>query len=475
MSFNYQNKLIQQVVEGRRMVVAKYGAGKCRVGLLAADILARKDSIGGLVLILCPPRNVRTWITQARRWIPNQCPTLERDVNSPQLTQHIRQKGTDNHFLILANTRLYGNLDTLAYLKPDVIIYDESTVMKNHKTRFFGNAMALVKAVPDAHRIAMTGDPTPEHESEIWSQFQFCYGDRNPYGRTYYQFMNRWFIRSDFVWTIRLEKSAEFMAVFDRYSCRMDEDDVAEHQAEVGVEEQYQVFMYKPSTLQMQLLEGLQREWALPIVVGAVDKEEYWHSISILHKQMQIASGFYYTKGDPLLEKSSPHYLPLAGRPKQVKLRAVVDWLLQNDHKRIVIWHLYKADLAIITAGLQGLAPLIGTSDNLDQFAKEPKDGEEPLVIVLSLASARGINDLTTASADIFFSNSFSQEVRNQAEKRLPRPGQTNRQVLHIDLAANDLADYKVVLALQTKQMTPERANTIVRETFEQTFQETKQ
>ena len=79
---------------------------------------------------------------------------------------------------------------------------------------------------------------------------------------------------------------------------------------------------------------------------------------------------------------------------------------------------------------------------------------------------SEGFNELAVADTAIFFSNDFSQEKRNQAEGRLPRPNNPADMVFHIDLASQDGRDLEVVTALQSKNLTKERLATITNKYF---------
>lgn len=462
MSYHYQDKLIKQFKAGRRMGVSAYGSGKCRMSLLATWELCPPS---GLIVVLCPSRNLRTWMADAVKWLPGEAKHVEVDPHAPQIATAFRCQNPDKHLLVLSQRSLRSLIDHLAYLAPFAVILDESTVIKNPRSNVSVHAHKLARGLPNTMRICLAGNPTPEHPSEIWSQFEFCYAPNNPLGRTYYKFLNQFFLRADHQWALRLDREEELMRIFDLWSARMDEEDLEEHKLNVGVEEKYQTVLYQASNTQKALMEQLQLKWSLPSEDSDSGVDEYWHTMSILHKSLQIADGFYYTSGDPALEKKKP--IRLTNNPKAYALHGLINDLVLKGHRRIVVWHQYRADRFEIESWIRQHWQVLGDRESdFDQFMLEPSPYESPLVIVLPLACARGINDLITASVGIFFSNSFRQEIRDQAEKRLPRPGQKNKTVLHIDLACTELADHRVVMALQNKAMNDQRCNEIVTEMF---------
>lgn len=461
MSYNYQEKLIAQIRDGRRLVVARYGAGKCRVSF---EVAKHTVSTGGLVVVFCPRRNVRTWQKEAALWF-GEAGRPYLDYHDYELTPHARLC-SDQRYLLLMKYPKAKEFKTfvqqLVYLKPDLVILDESTAIKNIKSLRSQYMQKIAAALPQTIRLCLTGDPAPENLTELWAQFEFCYTPYNPLGHSYYRFLNKWMLKADYQWVLRVDKAAEFRELFDKYTCRLDEEDVEEIKENLGVVETYQTVLYKPSKRQLELMYGLQENWSLPISLESYRQEEYWHTMSILHKSAQIANGFYYVKGEMDAVKKIGKPIRLPENPKGTKLKELTELLQTQGHSRIVVWYAYRADLFEIEKSIgfvYGDCPL-----HLEIFAS---DSARQMVIALQVSAARGLNDLKTSAIGIFYSNLLSQEMRNQAEGRLPRPGQKANIIVHIDLACEQLADYHIVTALQNKQLTPERCQTIAVELLE--------
>ena len=84
------------------------------------------------------------------------------------------------------------------------------------------------------------------------------------------------------------------------------------------------------------------------------------------------------------------------------------------------------------------------------------------MVITMPINMSQGLNELVAADTNIFYSNSYSQETRSQAQARSNRLGQTSDFINHIDLCSPDMIDYEIVTALQGKNLTSARLDTIV-------------
>src|SRR5690606_38015207 len=82
--------------------------------------------------------------------------------------------------------------------------------------------------------------------------------------------------------------------------------------------------------------------------------------------------------------------------------------------------------------------------------------------IIMPITVSQGFNELVGADVAVYFSNVYSQELRNQAEHRIDRLGQKFPTITHVDLCGDHMGDAEVITALQCKNFSPERANAIV-------------
>jgi len=124
------------------------------------------------------------------------------------------------------------------------------------------------------------------------------------------------------------------------------------------------------------------------------------------------------------------------------------------------VWRAFRAEDLMIQNALAPLGCVIGPAESsILQFMDDPNIH----VIVMPLACGQGLNELVKANANLFFSNVFSQESRDQAEARIVRSGQTADIVVHIDFMSPEQRDADVVAALQSKTMSKNTVVEIVR------------
>jgi hypothetical protein len=316
----------------------------------------------------------------------------------------------------------------------------------------------------------LSGKPMPEAPFEIWSQYEFCYPRRNPLGQTYYTFLNRWFIKAGHDWALRLDRRDEFYQVVGRHCLEFDLRDLEEWRKVVGVNDaRYLIETYEESSEQRNLLDYMYENWALPRtleildtedeyddcdqgVIGDVGDIEFNYTMSLQSKARQIASGFYYTpEGDVVELRHNPKLALLGG--------LVEDLIREKPNRAIVVWQLYKAERPQLLDLFEriGVHAVLGPSpEALAQFATKAAQA-----IIMPATSTQGFNELVRADTNIFYSSPYSTELREQAESRLVRIGQTSEVVNHIDLCSPRLIDRDIITALQTKSLSTARLKAI--------------
>lgn len=457
--YDYQKRPATDAMQ-RRLIVVPYGAGKTAITLTAM----RREynaTTPFVALIASPKRNIRTWRNEIAKWWPNLVIVGHNDIESFGIT------GDEKPFVIIATHQwIRDNEDTLQRLTqqfaPFAFVCDESTVIKNPKAGvtavFHYLANTWQTGGYQTRCIALTGNPVPEAYQEIWAQFQFCYGRRNPFGDSFYKFSNHWFLKTDYSYVLRHEKEARFISIVDQYSTTLNAEEYAAFREKVGVEKRnYIIETYEPNAEQSRLLAYLRKHWALP-GDGKPDTD-FNYVMQLASKEQQICGGFYYdVDGGDVWLSQTPAKLHL--------LNEIVTELVAQGEQRIIIWHYFDAEALIILNAVLNAVPADDTT--LVMFSQQPAVTDPPLIIVVPVGMARGLNDLVTAQYAIIYSNSYKQEMRDQLEARTDRLGQTASSTFYIDLASPNCIDMAIVVALQSKNLTEDRMATVVRERYPQ-------
>lgn len=482
--FPYQQRVLSNWSDRRALAVLPYGSGKSRIAAtLAVDHIGsdtNSTDFRVVAVVFCRPRNVGTWRREWCKWYPQvQVFTTDTLEALEQQLQDDAVAGTFTPTVLLVphhqmRTQFEGLMRFIRTWSPGSLILDESTRIKYPKTQMTERAIQLSEsAAPDCRRMAFTGRAMPESPENIWSQFAFVYPRANPLGSSFYGFQRKWFLKTDYGYALRLDLQHAFDALIARHTHTFTAEDHEELRRVVGdVRVQYVLEQYEESAEQRKLLDHLYTTWSLPAdpqeneeapfdtPLTEAEMVEYNHAMSILQKAQQIASGFYYTPDH------TPRYLDK--NPKLTLCIEVLEQLLAEDpQRRIIIWQLYEAERHMLALALQGagIRHVFGPSEEaLRVFMAGDTEGfKGPSVIVMPATITEGFNELVGADTEIFYSQSYSQEMRDQAEARIKRIGQTASTITYIDLASARLADMEVIVALQAKAFTPERARAIVR------------
>lgn len=178
-------------------------------------------------------------------------------------------------------------------------------------------------------------------------------------------------------------------------------------------------------------------------------KETPFTKLVAVQKLAQITSGYY-------LHPEADEPVRIEGEnPKLNLLVERVQAIVVNGEK-VIVWARYRVEIEDICKRLDAANVAYvqyhgGTSQKdrlsaIDEF----ENGEAKVFVGNQQAGGTGIN-LVAASFVIYFSNNFSLRDRLQSEDRAHRIGQT-KNVVYINLVAQDTIDEKVVAALINKQ-----------------------
>lgn len=469
----YQKKAIKDfVTRDINCVFMGYGSGKTRTAISCTTWHQDDRNFPMTGIVFCRGHNVLTWEVELAKWADHiTVYSGEKDQGINNFLEDHRDNCVPRHaVLIVPHHRIASLHERLHHIitsrTPAALMMDESTKIKNSKTKTFKSARSLadVARKHSTRMICLTGNPTPERPEEIWTQFQFAYGDKNPFGNSEYAFLHNWFIKHDYGYALRLERITEFGAVVAQYSSQLSREDREELRKEIGVYPPvYSTEYYTVTTKQKKWLEHLYENWSLPLNPNDESEGEEWYSytMSLAMKAQQICSEFYYTGEEKKVVSIQPVLKDGYG-VKASLLKSILEQLIEEkSSRRVIVWHRFRAELPGISQAIEkaDLTFVVGPRrEALMDFTLE--DG--PQVIIMPTAVTEGLNELVRADSTIFYSNEYSQERRDQAEARTRRPGQQSDTLNFIDLAAPHMMDLEIVTALQGKNLTPERLNTII-------------
>lgn len=166
-------------------------------------------------------------------------------------------------------------------------------------------------------------------------------------------------------------------------------------------------------------------------------------ALGALTKLQQITSGFVNIEGNPVL-------LPAEDNPRMALLKTIVEGL----QGKFIVWARYREELRQIASALHdfGVVQYHGGVSNADREAAVDDFQNGAPRCFLGQAQSGGIGlTLTAAETVIYFSNDFNLGTRLQSEDRAHRIG-TKKNVVYIDLVAQDTVDIGIANTLQRKE-----------------------
>lgn len=170
------SRLVYESLKGpqaNQLVVLSPGLGKTVVSLMAARLLHFKN-----VLVVCIKDLMRQWQDEEEKWFG------ERTFGK------LHKAVPDGEGWYVANyDTVVGNNYQSAFLKHkwDLVILDESVLVKNRRTRRFKKLLELRMQGPRIWELS--GSPTTRYPDDLWAQMHLLYPEAF---RSYWRFAKRY-------------------------------------------------------------------------------------------------------------------------------------------------------------------------------------------------------------------------------------------------------------------------------------------
>ena len=181
------------------------------------------------------------------------------------------------------------------------------------------------------------------------------------------------------------------------------------------------------------------------------------HVFAKLTKLAEAANGWIYNNAGKAIE--------LPWNPKLDRVKEIIGDI-NLDTQKVVVWSRFTHDLHLLSAMLKkeygddavvvihgGSACSCGSdskkrSEHVNQFLDMSEGNKVKIAILNQATGSHGI-DLTSATYEIFYSNSFSKTDRLQSEDRCHRTGMRESLTI-IDLICKETVDEQIMQALMT-------------------------
>lgn len=452
------------IQKGRFFITFDMGTGKTATVLGAAQELFKGGKID-LVLIVAPLSVFGSWERQMARFCAVNYRFMlvtgtrkernERMDDIKTLRQALIKKRLIVACVNYEALRLYA--DDLIKLKPGMVVFDESTFIKNRSAQMTKAAARVSKAAKYA--TGLTGTPISNNVGDLFGQLHAISSEF--VGDDYWHFVQSFakfggYKNKEIVGTRNL-KGLEW--ILSKCSLRVRKDEVLDLPAltqetrEITLEGDQKEAYGKAATDFYFAVEAVKK--TLRDLDGKEDPDKRRELYTVLIKNamtrllrcQQIAGGHCKS------EMGETIYWP--DNPKVLELVKIAE---ESGDQRIVVFSRFIEDLeqgrkALVKAGFP-CEVYHGSVKQVDRARIENEflSDSTPIKAVLTQVKTGGFGiDFSRASIAVFYNNWFSWAVRDQAQSRLHRLGQ-RRNVLCIDLLGRETVDEAVLSTVLSKK-----------------------
>lgn len=323
-----------------------------------------------------------------------------------------------------------------------LLVIDESTRIKTPGAKRTQILTQLGKQA--AYRRILTGTPITKGVEDLYAQFKFLdpmilgfdsfYTFRNHFCNTYTLGEGK----SQHTIITGYKNLDELYAILEGSSFRVLKEQCLDIPPKV-----YKRWPFELTKTQRRVYDELETNFMAELDGDTIAEEL---PITRLMRLQQIASNWWPggTDGESTfraIDKVNP------------RLQAVKH-IVQETEGKIIFWARFRPDLELIQQELGGACVSYhgGISDrkkleNANSFKNDPKT----LYMAANQASAAWGHNWTMAETEVYYSNSFDLEQREQSEDRAHRDGQKNTVQIY-DLEALRTMDRKIIRSLRSKK-----------------------
>ena len=412
-------------------VLLDMGLGKTSITLTAIFDLLFDSFEAHRILVVAPLRVARdTWPAEIAKWEHLQHLTFAVCVGTPKERRTALMSGAD--ITIINRENLGWLIDSSGFdFDYDMVIIDELSSFKNHKSKRF---QSLMKVRPKVKRIiGLTGTPSSNGLMDLWAEFKLLdFGER--LGRFITHYRNNYFIpdkrNGEIIYSYKPMPYAED-AIYRRISDITISMKSTDHlQMPELITSQYEVQLSEEET---QRYEELKADFILELPEGEITAA---NAASLTGKLSQLANGAIYDDDGNIIEFHDR------------KLDALEDLIEAANGKPLLVAYWFKHDLQRIKKRFN--VREIKSSKDITDW----NNGDIPVAVIHPASAGHGLNLQAGGSTLIWFGLTWSLELYQQTNARLWRQGQTSGTVVIEHIITKGTIDERILKALSLKEVT---------------------
>lgn len=428
---NYQSYAIDYIeTHPVAAVLLDMGLGKTIISLTAIADLLFDSFEAHRILVVAPLRVARdTWPAEISKWQHLKHLSYAVAVGTVKERKAALSAGAD--ITIINRENLEWLIDSSGFeFNYDMVIIDELSSFKNHKSKRF---QSLMKVRPKVKRIiGLTGTPSSNGLMDLWAEFKLLdFGER--LGRFITHYRNNYFIpdkrNGEIIYSYKPMPYAED-AIYRKISDITISMKSTDHlQMPELITSQYEVQL---SEEEEQRYEELKADFILELPEGEITAA---NAASLTGKLSQLANGAIYDDEGNIVEFHDR------------KLDALEDIIESANGKPLLVAYWFKHDLQRIKKRFD--VREIKTSKDIIDW----NNGDIPVAVIHPASAGHGLNLQAGGSTLIWFGLTWSLELYQQTNARLWRQGQSSGTVVIEHIITKGTIDERILKALSLKEV----------------------
>ena len=408
--------------------------------------------------LVIAPKNVAetVWAQECRKWEHTE--GIRTSLVAGTAAQRRRALRSEADLYILGRDNLVWLMDELGGRLPfDMVILDELSSFKSQSTKRWRCIRRAIQSV--RYVIGLTGTPAPNGYLDLWPQMYLLDGGRR-LGRTVSEYRARYFTmgahKGHVVYEWKLRPGAR--AAIDREL----RDLCLSIRNPDWPEPVYNTIPVRLDEAARKRYEKFEREGVIPLLQKAGGFEELDPSkpeelrrmtsairgdmaATLAGKLLQMANGAVYDDQRNVVEIHD------------AKLRALAEIVDTSAGNSLLVFYAYEHDRDRILARFPHARVYAGAKDAEDWNA-----GRIELLLCHPASAGHGLNLQFGGHIIVWYGLTWSLELYQQANARLPRPGQKETVIIH-HLVAEGTLDERVMSVMRGKNATQDALLTALR------------
>ena len=417
-------------------ILADMGTGKSLMTIAIVGTLEAEDKVKRL-LVVCPKSIVGVWEEEFRKFADYRYALTVLDGTLQKKKDAFGyMQGTALQIIVVNYESCWRLEQEIAEWKPDMIVCDESSKIKNPTTSQSKALHRLGRGTK--YNVILTGTPITNNPLDFFSQYKFL--DEDILGGSYYLFRNRYAVMGGY---------QNHQIVGYRHLAELVEK-VHDIAYRIKIEDAVDLPPFIDETRVVQLEDKAQAVYRM---IEQDCYAELSHDAEVTARNIltqllrlsQCTGGYIRDDANGVAQQVSS--------AKIEALEDIIDTCMEED-KKVVVFARFVPEIEAIENLLKkkgiGYSLIYGaTKDRAEQVQQFQTDPEVKVFIGQLQTTGMGLT-LTAASVAVFYSLDFSYANYEQSRARIHRIGQKEK-CLYIHLVCKNTVDEKIMAALQKK------------------------